>query len=226
MLGAECRRRIRNAAKSKVGQFSFPRVPGHGHGGTVPKIASLCRSLTGNCACHRHAPAGGAGRSGGGRVQLRGMQHRSHHRPCPEVPAGACTGDVTGSLQSRANWPGVPGCCWASTCRLEPGRGNAGGAPARRRPARRRVPAAPRRGRPQAAHGAARQARRGAKGSPLAPAGGLGRSPIWSSRTARRPRTPRQRTPAPTARSPACPRPGPAGRRCCGASSPRCAGTA
>ena len=35
-----------------------------------------------------------------------------------------------------------------------------------------------RRVRPQAAHGAARPARRGAKGSPLALAGGLGRSPI------------------------------------------------
>ena len=32
--------------------------------------------------------------------------------------------------------------------------------------------------RPQAVHSAARQARRGAKGSPLGLAGGLGRSPI------------------------------------------------
>ncbi len=32
---------------------------------------------------------------------------------------------------------------------------------------------------PQAAHGAARQARRGAKGSPLGLDGGLGRSPKW-----------------------------------------------
>ena len=59
-----------------------------------------------------NAPAGGAGRAGGGRAQRRGIPQRSRHRPRPEVLPRAYTGDVTGSLKPLPNdgaYPDAPG---------------------------------------------------------------------------------------------------------------------